>query len=137
MAQANLSSSQGQGAVEWHKSTCPYCGLGCGLMVAVEGGKVTAVRGMKDHPTNNGDICILPANYPPVFTAKDRLTQPLMRRNGELMPVSWDEAITHTAGELRRVIEHYGPGAVAFLRRGDKPDRRVLPDEQADEGSHR
>jgi ferredoxin-nitrate reductase len=98
----------------WHKSTCPYCGLGCGLMVGVEGGKVVRVRGMEGHPVNDGDICVLPANYPPIFTAEDRLTQPMMRRDGALVPVTWDEAITHVADGFRRIIEEHGPDAVAF-----------------------
>ena len=57
-------------SIQRHKSTCPYCGFGCGLMVAVEGGKVVEVRGMKGHPVNDGDICVLAANLPPVFTAE-------------------------------------------------------------------
>ncbi len=100
--------------IQWHKSTCPYCGLGCGLMVGVEEGKLVKVRGMKGHPVNDGDICALAANLPPVFAAEDRLTRPMIRRNGELVPVGWDEAITHVATGLRRIIEEHGPGAVAF-----------------------
>ncbi len=99
---------------QWHKSTCPYCGLGCGLMVEVEENKVVKVRGMKGHPVNDGDICALAANLPPVFTAEGRLIRPMLRRNGELVPVDWNEAITHVAAELRRIIEEHGPGAVAF-----------------------
>ncbi|MCP4540796.1 MAG: molybdopterin-dependent oxidoreductase [Chloroflexi bacterium] len=100
--------------VQWSKSTCPYCGLGCGLMVGVEEGKVVRVRGMEGHPTNNGDICALPVNYPPIFGAEDRLTQPLIRRNGDLVPVNWDEAIARVADDFRRIIKEHGPGAVAF-----------------------
>ncbi|MCP4347840.1 MAG: molybdopterin-dependent oxidoreductase [Desulfobacterales bacterium] len=100
--------------IEWTKSTCPFCGLGCGLMVGVEQGKVVRVQGMKDHPVNNGDICALPANYPPMLTDKDRLKQPMIRREGKLVPVTWEEAITHVAGGFSQVIEKYGPGAVAF-----------------------
>lgn len=46
-------------SIKWHKSTCPYCGFGCGLEVGVARGKVVEVRGMKDHPTNNGATCSL------------------------------------------------------------------------------
>ncbi len=59
--------------MHWHKSTCPYCGLGCGLEVGVDAGQVTKVRGMKGHPTNHGDLCALAANLPPVFTGEGRL----------------------------------------------------------------
>ncbi len=101
-------------AIEWHKSTCPYCGFGCGLMVGVEQGRVVEVRGMKDHPTNSGAICSLAANLPPVFTAEGRLTRPMIRRDGELAPVRWDEAIVHVARGFQRIIEEHGPSAVAF-----------------------
>ncbi|MCP5074909.1 MAG: molybdopterin-dependent oxidoreductase [Rhodobacteraceae bacterium] len=101
-------------SIQWTKSTCPYCGLGCGLMVGVAEGRVVEVRGMKGHPVNNGDICMLPANYPPIFSHKDRLKQPMIRRDGKLAPVSWEEALLHVATEFRRIIATYGPDAVAF-----------------------
>ncbi len=101
-------------SVQWHKSTCPYCGFGCGLIVGVEKGDVVEVKGMKDHPTNNGDICLLPLNYPPIFASKERLTQPMIRRDNKLIPVPWKEAITRVADGLRQVIEEHGPNAVAF-----------------------
>ncbi|MDM8521874.1 nitrate reductase [Desulfococcaceae bacterium HSG8] len=101
-------------SIQWHKSTCPYCGFGCGLMVGVEQGKVVKVKGMEDHPTNKGKTCILPANYPPIFTDKDRLKHPMLRRDGKLVPVEWDEAISHVASVLRQIIAEHGPGAVAF-----------------------
>lgn len=101
-------------SIQWKKSTCPYCGLGCGLMVGVEQGKIVKIHGMKGHPVNNGDICVLAAELPPVFNAEGRLRNPMIRRNGELVPVTWDEAITHVAKEFMRIVEKYGPGAVAF-----------------------
>jgi len=83
-------------------------------MVGVEQGRIVAVRGMEAHPVNAGDICSLPANYSPIFTDKDSLTQPLIRRNGKLAAATWDEAITHVASGLRRIIEAHGSDAVAF-----------------------
>ncbi|CAK8714961.1 4Fe-4S Mo/W bis-MGD-type domain-containing protein [Candidatus Electrothrix laxa] len=100
--------------IQWHKSTCPYCGVGCGLMVGVEQGRLVRVKGMKEHPTNKGRICTLAANLPPVFNAPDRLTQPLLRRDGKLVPVRWDEAVQHVADNFKRIIEQHGPDAVAF-----------------------
>ncbi|MDM8516466.1 nitrate reductase, partial [Desulfobacterales bacterium HSG16] len=100
--------------IKWTKSTCPFCGLGCGLMVGVEQGRVVRVQGMNGHPVNNGDICTLPANSPPMLTDKDRLKQPMIRRNGNLVPVTWEEAIKHVANGFRQVIEKHGPDAVAF-----------------------
>ena len=100
--------------IQWRKSTCPYCGFGCGLMVAVENGTIVEFCGMPDHPTNSGAICALPLNSPPIFTNKDRLYRPAIRRNGKLTPVSWDEAVSHIGSILKRILQTYGPGAIAF-----------------------
>jgi anaerobic selenocysteine-containing dehydrogenase len=83
-------------------------------MVGVEQGEILKVRGMKDHPVNNGKCCALATQLPPVFKAPGRLTQPLIRRNGEFEPVTWDHAITHVASEMQRIIKQHGPHAVAF-----------------------
>jgi len=101
-------------AIQWHKSTCPYCGVGCGLMIGVEQGSIVKVKGMETHPTNKGHICDLAANLAPVFHAPDRLTGPLIRLDGQLAPVSWDEAIRHASSGLGQIIEQYGPDSVAF-----------------------
>ncbi len=100
--------------VQWHKSTCPYCGLGCGLMVGVDEERIIGVRDIEDYPANRGDLCAIAAALPAVFEAEGRLTQPMLRRGGELKPVTWEEAIGHMAGEFRRIIAEHGPKAVAF-----------------------
>jgi len=100
--------------IQWAKSTCPYCGIGCGLEVGVENGKVVKVHGMKGHPINNGKICHLAETLPHVFDAPGRLTRHMIRYDGGLAPVTLKEAITHVATELRRIIESHGPNAVAF-----------------------
>ncbi len=99
---------------QWHRSTCPYCGLGCGLEVGITEGKVEKIRPPKGHPVNHGRICAIAANLPAAFAAEQRLTQPMIRRDGELMPVTWGKAIEEVANGFRRVIEQHGPSAVAF-----------------------
>ncbi len=101
-------------AIKWHKSTCPYCGIGCGLMVGVEQGKVVNIRGMKDHPVNSGVTCELPLNYQPLFTHNDRLKHPLIRRGEQLTPVSWKEVINYIAKKLKEIIQEYGAQSVAI-----------------------
>ncbi len=101
-------------AVQWHKSTCPYCGIGCGLMVGVEDGRVVKVNGIKDHPVNKGDICHLAVHLPPVFTAEGRLETSMIRQDGKLLPAGLEDAVTYVADGLKRIIEKHGPDAVAF-----------------------
>ncbi|MEE9584136.1 MAG: molybdopterin oxidoreductase family protein [Candidatus Brocadiales bacterium] len=111
---AGLPPMKGSPTSQWTKSTCPYCGIGCGLMVGIENGKVVEVRGMKGHPVNNGEICHLAETLPQVFTASGRLTRQMIRRDGELIPVALNEAIMHVATQLGRIIEKHGSNAVAF-----------------------
>ena len=100
--------------IEWKKTTCSYCGLGCGLMVGLEGGKVVDIKGMKGHPVNDGMICTLPANYVPIFEAEGRLSDPMIRRDGKLVPANWDEAINHVADGLKEIIDKHGPNSIAL-----------------------
>lgn len=101
-------------AIKWKKSICPYCGTGCGLMVGVEDGNITCIKGMKDYPVNSGDICMLAKNIPAMFSAEGRLTKPLIRRSDKLETVEWDGAIGHIANEFKRIINKYGSNALAF-----------------------
>ncbi len=99
---------------KWHKSTCPYCGIGCGLSLAVNQGRILEIRGLKNHPANYGRICNIASNLKSVFTAEGRLTKPLIRKKGKLEPVSWEKVVEFTAAELRKIIKEHGPGAIAF-----------------------
>lgn len=100
--------------IQWKKSTCPYCGIGCGVRVGIEDGKVVNIHGMKEHPVNYGDSCILIHNFAPLFRTEDRLTRPMIRQNNTLVTVSWDDAIAKVAAEFNRIIKDYGPGSIAF-----------------------
>lgn len=100
--------------IQWKKSACPYCGIGCGLIVGSEDGQIVDIHGMKEHPANYGDTCTLIRNFTPLFTAEDRLKQPMSRRNGKLVPVSWDEAVTKVANRFNHIAGKYGPDAIAY-----------------------
>ncbi len=98
----------------WHKSTCPYCGIGCGLKVRVERGKVVDIQGMMDHPVNKGFTCELPLYYKSLFTHNDRLTHPLIRRGDRFTPISWEEVIKYITKKLKDIIQKFGSQSVAF-----------------------
>ncbi|MBI5104128.1 MAG: nitrate reductase, partial [Solirubrobacterales bacterium] len=99
---------------------CPYCGTGCGLSVEVEGGRVTRVAGDPRHPVNRGRTCRKPAELGSAVHAADRATSPLLRGGADVpfTEASWDDALGHVAGELRRIVAAHGPGAVAFYGSG-------------------
>ena len=106
-----------QGPQTWVKGVCRYCGTGCGVMVGVRDGKVVMVKGDPNNH-NKGLLCLKGALLPAVVNAPDRLTRPLVRKNGQLTPASWDEALTLTAARFKEVLEKNGPKAVAFYGSG-------------------
>ena len=74
-------------------TTCPYCGVGCGLAVHERDGMIAWVDGEPDNGSSQGMTCVKGRFGLPFVTADDRLTQPLVRRNGALEPATWDEAL--------------------------------------------
>jgi nitrate reductase NapA len=105
------------GAQSWVKGVCRYCGTGCGVMVGVRDGKVVMVKGDPNNH-NKGMLCLKGALLPSVVNSPDRLTQPLIRRAGTLVPASWDEALDLTAARFKEVLEKFGPKAVSFYGSG-------------------
>ena len=65
----------------WIKSTCGYCSVGCGMLLGVKDDKIVSVRGDKDHPVNEGDLCPkgLSEHYP--LTSPDRAVSPLLKQS--------------------------------------------------------
>ncbi len=82
------------------KTLCPYCGVGCGLYLGVRGNTVVSVRGDRDNPVNRGNLCVKGRFGHDFINHPDRLTTPLVRRNGELEPASWEEALDLVARRL-------------------------------------
>jgi nitrate reductase (cytochrome) len=104
--------------VEWHKTVCRYCGTGCGVMLGVADGKPAAIRGDAENTINKGLMCVKAFYLHQVVTGRDRLTTPLVRKNGALQPASWDEAMDLVARKFRESIDQHGPNSVAFYGSG-------------------
>jgi assimilatory nitrate reductase catalytic subunit len=106
------------------KSTCPYCGVGCGVVIASSGGQITGVRGDPDHPANFGRLCTkgstLALTATAAVTRQTRLLQPMQRaaRKAAPLPVSWDHALDHAAQKFAQLIADHGPDAVGFYISG-------------------
>jgi len=101
----------------WGKAVCRYCGTGCGVMVGVKDGKVVTVKGDPNNH-NKGLLCLKGALLAPVIYAKERVTKPLIRRNGKMEPASWDEALDLTASKFRESIDRFGPESVGYYGSG-------------------
>jgi assimilatory nitrate reductase catalytic subunit len=106
------------------RSTCPYCGVGCGVVIESDGAQITGVRGDPDHPANFGRLCTkgstLALTASQAVTRQTRLLQPLQRlqRGGAAKAVSWDHALDFTAREFARLIAAHGPDSVGFYVSG-------------------
>ena len=106
------------------KSTCPYCGVGCGVIIESEGDQITGVRGDPDHPANFGRLCTkgstLALTASANVTRQTRLLQPMRRehRHGQARPVSWDNALGFAAESFAQIIKEHGPDAVGFYISG-------------------
>ncbi|SMC18875.1 Molybdopterin oxidoreductase Fe4S4 domain-containing protein [Desulfacinum hydrothermale DSM 13146] len=96
-------------------SVCSYCGTGCGVLFSVIDGTLVGTYPIKTHPVNEGSLCIKGWNLHEHITSPKRLRNPMIRRNGQLQPVSWDEAIQEAASRLRTVVEEHGPDSVGVL----------------------
>lgn len=105
------------------RSVCPYCAVGCGLLVDVRDGVPFRVRGDKEHPANRGRLCAKGVLLPQVLRTPDRLVHPQIResRDQEFRRVSWDEALEFVAERLGGIAGRQGPDAVAFYGSGQLP----------------
>ncbi|MFN8354247.1 MAG: molybdopterin-dependent oxidoreductase [Spirosomataceae bacterium] len=106
---------------EEYKTTCCYCGVGCGLVVTKHPNGQLSLRGDESHPSNKGMLCSKGMNlhYTAMDTA-DRLLYPQMRYNRSmpLQRVSWDTALDRTAAIFKTFIQKYGPDSVGFYVSG-------------------
>jgi anaerobic selenocysteine-containing dehydrogenase len=92
--------------------TCPLCEATCGLSVTVEGDQVVGVRGDDADVFSRGYICPKGASLGALHHDPDRLRRPLLRRDGELVEVSWDEAFAEIDRRLMPIIAEHGRNAV-------------------------
>jgi formate dehydrogenase alpha subunit len=96
-------------------SVCPYCAAGCQVKFDTCSGKVFRIRPAKDQVTGVGKICGRPVFGFEFIHSPGRLTQPLVRKQGQLEPVSWEEALDYTANHLQAVKTASGGAAAAGI----------------------
>jgi anaerobic selenocysteine-containing dehydrogenase len=100
-------------AVRTVQRVCPLCEAGCGLEVTVVGDRVTRIRGDRQDVFSHGYICPKGSTLRQLHEDPDRLRQPLVKRDGELVPVSWEEAFAEVERRLVPIVEEHGRDAVA------------------------
>ncbi len=102
------------------RSVCPYCGVGCGIVMQVENNLIVKVSGDKQHPSNAGRLCTKGSTCGQAVANSGRMEHAFMRQERERDPVrvGIDQAIEATASRLRAIIDKHGPDAVALYVSG-------------------
>ncbi|MGB5418813.1 molybdopterin-dependent oxidoreductase, partial [Algibacter sp.] len=103
------------------KTTCSYCGVGCGIIIKKDSNNKVLVEGDKDHPVNKGMLCSKGMNLHYVANdTSDRILYPEMRwsRSHPRERVSWDDALDRAASVFKSIIKKHGPDSVAFYVSG-------------------
>ncbi len=102
----------------WVATTCGYCSVGCGIELGVRGGRAVASRPDASHPVNRGKLCPkgLAEHY--ILDAENRARHPLLRRNGKLTRVTWEQALSTMASRFTQLREQYGPESLAVISTG-------------------
>jgi assimilatory nitrate reductase catalytic subunit len=102
------------------KSTCCYCGVGCGVIIHSENNVIVDVKGDPDHPANFGRLCTKGATLHLTAKLDNRLLYPEMRsqRAEQRQQASWDESLDFVADKFAQTIQQYGPDSVAFYISG-------------------
>ena len=104
----------------WDKGVCRFCGVGCGILIATEGGRVVAVKGDRDTPVNRGLHCVKGYSNAKILYGEDRLTQPLLRmKDGK-----FDKQGEFVAGLLGAGLRRDGAPVQARPRRAGASRRR-------------
>ncbi len=97
------------------RTVCTYCGVGCNLNVYTLDDEILSISAPADAAANQGHTCVKGKYAFQFYNHKDRLRQPLIKRNGTLEPATWEEAYTLVTEKLQDITKEYGPDAIAGI----------------------
>ncbi|SHN63893.1 nitrate reductase [Bradyrhizobium erythrophlei] len=106
-------------ALKATSTTCPYCGVGCGVLATPDGSGGAAISGDPSHPANLGRLCSKGSALGETLGLEDRLLYPMIRcSSGAMEQIAWSDALDHVAHRFAHIVARDGPGAVAFYLSG-------------------
>ena len=103
---------------KWVRSTCGYCGVGCGLYIGVKDGDPVYVKGDPDHPVNRGTLCPKGLSEHEMVRASTRLPGAMLKRNGAFEQVSWDEAFQTVSEKFKEIQAKHGKKSIGVISTG-------------------
>ncbi|HSC12284.1 MAG TPA: periplasmic nitrate reductase subunit alpha [Rhodanobacteraceae bacterium] len=123
--QAEAAAEPASGGLKWSKAPCRFCGTGCGVQVAVQENRIVATQGDPEAEVNRGLNCVKGYFLSKIMYGADRLTTPLLRKkagqyakDGDFVPVSWDEAFDVMAAQFKRVLKEKGGTGIGMAGSG-------------------
>jgi formate dehydrogenase major subunit len=117
LVERKAQRQDGPWKLETVRTTCPYCGVGCQMLLHVDRShnRVVKVTGVEGAAPNDGMLCVKGRFAYDFPSSPKRLTHPLIKKNGKHQPVSWDEALDYTASRLRQIRDAHGTGAISAV----------------------
>lgn len=97
------------------KTICSYCGCGCGIYLGIRGGTIVNVRGDSVSPVNKGNLCVKGRYGYDFINHPERLTTPLIKRNGNFVEATWEEALDLVGARILEIRDKHGPESLAGL----------------------
>ncbi len=97
------------------KTVCPYCGVGCELTLWTKDNQLVQVTSSWEGGANHGSTCVKGRFGTDFVNSPERLTQPLIRKNGELVEATWDEALDLVADKIAATYDEFGGDAIGIL----------------------
>ncbi|MBT6745153.1 MAG: formate dehydrogenase subunit alpha [Flavobacteriales bacterium] len=109
-------------ATDKTRTICTYCGVGCNLEVATKNGKILSIQAPYDAKSNEGHTCLKGRYAFKFYDHEERLTSPMVRKNGELVAVSWDEAYDFMVDKFTKLKSKFGPDSIAGISSARTPN---------------
>jgi formate dehydrogenase alpha subunit len=94
---------------------CPYCGCGCTTNLSLRDGRIVRARGKQGTGINDGDLCSRGRFGFDYIYSENRLTSPLIKKDGRLVPATWEEALEYVATRLGSIKDKHGPSAIGAI----------------------
>jgi formate dehydrogenase major subunit len=111
----DIFQSKFNDADKTERTVCTYCGVGCNLDVATKGGEIISITAPYDAEVNEGHTCLKGRYAFKFYNHPERLRSPMIRKNGELVSVSWDEAYDFMADKFNSLKDNFGPDSIAGI----------------------
>ncbi|MCL5678832.1 MAG: formate dehydrogenase subunit alpha [Candidatus Thermoplasmatota archaeon] len=100
---------------QYTRSVCPYCGTGCEISIGTRNGKIVEILPVQDSPVSKGHLCVKGRYSFGFANSPDRITDPMIRVDGEWKKTSWEEAIRVVGDNFSNILSRYGPDSIGVL----------------------